>query len=162
MVEGDSARHLCMIVVGGARDDFVAQALRLAREYDVSVTRCDDVYSAVVDLAAPGRRDVLLVGPFREMARESGRFFALAARTGARCCCLLGREVSGAPRDVLAAVRAGVLIVTQVEEIEPILADWLAHRICHSGGLGTRGLVGEEFRATEAELNALLGRGADE
>ncbi len=53
-------------------------------------------------------------------------------------------------------------MVTQVEEIEPILADWLARRICHSGGLGARGLVGEEFRATEAELNALLGRGADE
>jgi hypothetical protein len=162
MVEGDSARHPCMVVVGDARDDFVRQALYLAREYDVDVTRCDDVYSAVVELAALADRRVLVAGRFREMAKEGGRFFTLTAQAGGRCCCLLGRDVGAGLGSVLVAVRTGALIVTHVKEIEPILADWLARRICRSGGLGTRGLVGEEFRATEAELNALLGRGADE
>jgi hypothetical protein len=55
-----------------------------------------------------------------------------------------------------------VSIVDRVEEIKPILVDWLDA----SGGTGRcrrgRSLADEEFRATEAELNALLGRDVDD
>jgi hypothetical protein len=162
MVEGDSARHPCIVVVGDARDDFVAQILHLAREYEVDVTQCDDVYAAVVGLAANDARCVLVAGRFREMARENGRFFTLVARTGTRCCCLLDQEAFVGHSSALAAMRTGVSLVTAVDEIEPILADRLARRVCRSGGFGNQLLVDEELRATEAELNALLGHEADE
>jgi hypothetical protein len=157
MVEGDSARHPYVVVVGDARDDLVTHVLRLAREYEIGATRCDDVYSAVVELAAQGSRRLWVIGRFREMARENSRFFTLAARNGARCCCLVDQDSPTGRSGVLAAVRTGVLLVARMEEIEPILEAWLASGGCHSGGLAE-----EEFRATEAELDALLGHGADE
>ena len=160
MVEGDSARHPCVVVVGDTRDDLVAQTLRLASEYEVDVAQCDDVYSAVVELAARRRSCVLLVGPFRDMAKEAGRLFALASRGGARCCCLLERNDPAGQGDVLAAVRAGVLLAGRVEEVELILRDWLAGNGCHRE-LGCHSLTDDEYRATEAELNALLGRETD-
>jgi hypothetical protein len=160
MVEGDSARHPCVVVVGDTRDDLVVQTLRLTSEYEVDVARCDDIYSTVVELAARGRRCVLLIGRFRDMAKEAGRLFALASRSGARCCCLLERNDPAGQGDVLAAVRAGVWLAGRVEEIEPILRDWLAGNGCHRG-LGGGCLTDDEYRATEAELNALLGREID-
>ncbi len=161
MVEGDLARHPYVIVVGDARDDLVAQTLRLAGEYEVDVTRCDDIYAAVAELAAPGHGGVLLVGRFRELARQRGRLFALAARHRARSCCLLESDASARQGDILSAVRAGIVLVGCVEEIEPILEDWLACNGGRQSGPGRRGLTDDEFRATEAELNALLGREVD-
>ncbi len=164
MVEGDSARHPCVIVVGDTRDDLATQTLRLASEYEVDVARCDDVYSAVAQWATRGRACVLLVGRFGEMARENSRLFALAVRYGARCCCLLDRQDPVGQGDVLTAVRAGVSFIGRIEGVKPILEDWLAcspaSRDRGSGRAG-RSLTDDEFRATEAELNALLGREID-
>lgn len=156
MVEGDSGRHACVMVVGDTRDDLVGQTLHLAGDYEVNVVRCADIYAAAAELAAQGDGRVLLTGWFRELAGENGRLFALAARHGACCCCVLERQDPGRRGDISAAVRAGVLLVGRFEEIEPILADWLA-RVS-----GSRRRADDEFRATEAELNALLGREVDE
>jgi hypothetical protein len=154
MVEGDSARHPCVVVVGDTRDDLVAQTLRLTSEYEVDVTRCDDVYAAVAALAVRGEGSILLVGRFRDLAREDGRLFALAARNGTCCCSLLDSDGPAGPGDVLAAIRAGVSFVGRIEEVEPVLEEWLTCNAC-------RGLTDDEYRATEAELNALLERRID-
>jgi len=158
MVEGDSARHPCVLVVGEARDELVAETLYVTRAYEVDVTRCDDVYWAVAELARRPHGRVLLVGRFAELAREQGRLFALAVRDGARCCCLLDRHHPAAPADVLIAGRASVSFIGRAEQIEPVLADWLAGHACRGGCR----LTDDEFRATEAELNALLGREVDD
>ena len=160
MVEGDSARHPRIIVVDGSRDGLVAQALRLASEHEVEIAQCDDVYSAVAEMAT-SRGSVLLVGRLDEMAREKGRLFALAARHKAQCCCVLEPERCAEAAGVLAAVAGGVSLVARAEEVGRVLKDWLTWNRCRSKPAGST-FIEDEFRATEAELNALLGRDSDE
>ncbi|MBN1360191.1 MAG: hypothetical protein JW993_06345 [Sedimentisphaerales bacterium] len=161
MVEGDSARHPCVLVVGDALDELVAQTLRVANEYEVDVTRCDDIYWAVAELAGRRHGSVLLVGRFGALAREHGRLFVVSVRNGARCCCLLDRDNPSGQDRLLAAGQAGVVFIGRVEEVESILVDWLAGHRCRDG-VGGCWLTDDEFRATEAELNALLGREVDD
>ena len=161
MVEGDSARHRRVIVVDGRRDGLVGQTLRLTSDYDVEITQCDDVYSAVAELAAPGKSAVLLVGQLRELARENGRLFALAERNRAQCCCVLEPGRPAAQADVLAAIGGNVSLVAQAEELERVVQEWLAQSRCRERPAGCN-LADDEFRATEAELRALLERDVDE
>ena len=102
MVEGDLGRRL--MAVGGSRDRLTGEALRLAAEYEVEGARCDDIYSAVAELARGRRCCTLVVGPLRELARDDGHFFRVAARNGARCAVLLEQPGPNDRRMVLAPV----------------------------------------------------------
>lgn len=161
MVEGDSKSHLCVLLVGAVRDDLMGQLAQLACEYEAALVRCDDVYAAVAELASPEERYILAIGRLRELAREDGRFFSIAARNAARCCGVLEKNVPLERDEVLAAVRSGVAVVAQTDEIRGVFEDWLGV----DGGLdpldALSGLASEEFRASEAELNALLGLDTD-
>jgi hypothetical protein len=91
--------------------------------------------------------------------RDNGVFFAIAARNGAKCCCL--RKPQGPPdhEDVMAALRAGVYLVSGNGDLAAAVQDWLAQE-----GRRVDSCVedyplfrnDEEFRATDDELNALL------
>jgi hypothetical protein len=156
MVEGDMGRRL--IAVGGEHDGLAKHVYRVAAEYELPTVRCDDIYTAVADLAAERDHCALVVGPLRELAREGGHFFRVAARNRARCAVLLGPRGADGRDDVLMAVRAGAWVIDRVDELLGVVETWLARPV-HSPA-GPR-LVSEEFRATEAELDALLGQEAD-
>lgn len=161
MVEGDSARYPCVTVVGDARDDLGKQVLCLARQFVVEVVRCDDVYAAAAELVTREKGRVLLAGRFWDMVGEGGRLFALAIRNDAWCCAWLDRGNPLDQGDILGAIRAGVVFIDRAEQMESLLQDWLAGAGGPGRRLGRRSLADEEFRATEAELNALLGREVD-
>jgi len=158
MVEGDSGRRLCLVVGGKSRDGLVTELRRITGDYQVSLVRCDSVYTAVAELARTTSRTVLVIGSLRELAMEKGRFFALAARNRARCCAVLDERETADPGALLAAVRGGAAVVDRGAEIRGVMECWL-------GGGGRHGegpaLANEEYRATEAELKALLGQEAD-
>lgn len=158
MVEGDPGHRLCVIVVRELREHVVAEVKRIAGEFEVDVTLCDDVYGAVAELARATRSGALVVGQLRELARENSRFFRVAARNGARCCAWLDDEDALARRMVLHVVRAGVTVIDTLEEIEGMIEIWLARTGGHLGGPGASD---QQWRASEAELNALLGQEAD-
>jgi hypothetical protein len=160
MVEGDLGRHLVVMVVAAGHDALIVDASRLAGEYEVDMIRCEDVYATVVELAVSRGRRALVIGRLREMAKENRHLFRIAARHGARCCALLDPEAPIERTVVLTAMRAGVAVVETTDEVRAVLAAWLAGgegrpfrpTVCHD----------EEYRATEAELNALLGQETDE
>ena len=156
MVEGDSGCRL--IAVGDLQDPLATEALRVAAEFEVAAVRCDDVYTAVAELAGGPRCCTLVVGPLRELARENNHFFLVAARHGARCVVLLEPPGTTERRDVLTAVRAGAWVIDALAEVREVVASWLAGPGCRPG---TSRLAPDEFRATEAELDALLGQEAD-
>lgn len=156
MVEGDLARRL--IAVGDSHDRWVTDVLRVVAEYELAAARCDDIYAAVADLAGDHGGRALVVGSLRELARENGQFFRVAARNGARCGVLLEGSGAAERRDVLVAVRAGAWVIDTIDEVRVIVETWLAGPGCP---LGAPRSVGDEFRATEAELDALLGQKAD-
>lgn len=158
MVDGDSRSHLCVLLVGAVRDDLVRGLERLAGEYEAALVRCSDVYAAVAECARSQGRCTLVVGRLRELAREQGRFFSLAARKGMTCCGVLDPEVPLERDEVLVAVRMGVSIAAGVDQVEGVFENWLG-----VGGFasGRSALTAEEYRASEAELNALLGQDVD-
>ena len=156
MVEGDFG--CCLIVVGDLHDRLVAEVLRVGAEYEVPVARCDDIYAAVVDVAGGTGRGALVVGQLRELARENGHFFTLAARHGVRCCVLSERPGGAERREFLMAVRAGASVIDRIDDIRSTVGTWLTDGRCPSRATRVRH---EEWRATEAELDALLGREAD-
>jgi hypothetical protein len=158
MVEGDPGRRLCVIVVQGLRRQLVTEVTRLAAEYEVDVTLSDDVYAAVAELARSASPCALVIGPLRELAKENGRLFRVAVRNGARCCVWLDAESPGERTEVLSLVRAGVSVVEKIEEVRGTIEDWLTRT---GRRLGPTRAADEEWLASEAELNALLGQEAD-
>lgn len=155
MVEGDLGRRL--IAVGGSHDRWVEVVLRVAAEYELAAARCDDVYAAVAEMAGTPGGCILAIGSLRELAREHGQFFRIAARHGACCAVLLTKPGVAERRDIVAAVRAGAWVIDTIDEIQGIVETWLAG----SGSHSRRRSADEGFRATEAELDALLGQEAD-
>ena len=156
MVEGDLGLRL--IAVGDSCSEWVTKVLHVAAEYELAAVRCDDMYDAVADLAGGDGGCVLVVGSLRELARENAQFFRVAARNGARCGVWLERSGAGERRDVLVALRAGVWVIDTIDEVRVIVETWLAGPGCSPG---TPRYVEKGFRATEAELDALLGQEAD-
>ncbi len=161
MVEGGPGRHRLVVVVGAAHDALATATTRLAAEYELDVRRCDDVYAAVAQVALAQDRCILVVGRLGELAKEDRRFFAIAARHGARCCALLEAATPVEPNVVPAALRTGVFLVGTTGEIRGVFDAWLSA----PGGCPSSGATNcpdQEYRATEAELNALLGQEIDE
>jgi len=159
MVEGDLRRRLCLVVGGRSRDGLVAELRRITVDYQVSVVRCESVYTATAELVRKGARTALVIGTLRELAAEQGRFFALATRNRARCCAVLDRTETAQPETLLAAVRGGAAVVANVADVRSVLDGWLGEGASRPGGLA---LADEEYRATEAELKALLGQESDD
>lgn len=160
MVEGDLGHPLVIIAVATGQDVLTVDLSRLADEYEVDMIRCEDVYAAVAELALSRDRRALVVGRLRELAKEKRRLFGIAARHGARCCALLDPETSAQRSAILAALRAGVSVVETTAEIQNVLAAWLAGKEARCSAPIV--CFDEEYRATEAELNALLGQETDE
>lgn len=161
MVEGGPGRHRLVVVVAAAHDALATATTRLAAEYELDVRRCDDVYAAVAEVALPQDRCILVVGRLEELAKEDRRFFAIAARHGARCCALLEGAASMEPNVVPTALHTGAFLVGTTGEIRGVFDAWLAA----PGGCPSSEAticLDEECRASEAELNALLGQEIDE
>ncbi len=150
-----------VIVVGDACSEFVRTMVRLACECEVQAVQCHDVYSAVAEMGELVSGRALIVGTMRELARENGRFFEIAAADAIRCCCLLDRCPTAGRDGLLSASRAGTMVVADLRGAEDVLREWLAGEGPRPGRLAPPDLLDDDLRATEAELSALLGPQTD-
>jgi len=170
MAKDKSSLGSCIVVVGDPGREFVQTTVRLAREWEIDAVPCDNAYAAVVALAQAAGRRILVVGEIRELARENRAFFRIAAAHAARCYGWLDQGHPIGREDLLAALRAGASILGNVQDIRDILKEWLAaatpHHSSHAGPHASQmkrrtcpaaDETYEDLRATEAELNALLG-----
>lgn len=156
MAANDAQFHPRVIVVGDRHGGFVKEVGRLAAEFDLTITSCDDIYSAATELAGHPHRSLMIAGTFRQLTRGGGDFFALAERRGVPCCCLLDKA-DGLERDkILAAVRLGVRLVAGVSDIRQFLESRLPAGGQRGPEADDEDFRGEQFRATEDELKALL------
>lgn len=161
MAGGRSGLGPRVIVVGDPCSEFVRTMVRLAREHEVEVVPCDDAYSAVAEIGRLADRRALVVGALRELTRENGRFFELAAMDAMRCCCFLDIRTAAGRDGVLSASRAGAVVISDPREAEDVLTEWLAGDGHRPGRLAPQDLLDDDLRATEAELSALLGHKTD-
>jgi hypothetical protein len=169
MARNDAGLGSCVVVVGDPSSELVQTTRQWAREGEIDVVLCEDVYAAVVRIVQAGGRRVLALGTMRELTRENGAFFRIAAAHAIPCCCWLDRTGPVGRKDVHAALEAGVRLVDAVADVRRILKEWLGTpppegtpRPARQAAPSQRGRGAaadtsyEEFRATEAELNALL------
>jgi hypothetical protein len=161
MAGGSSGLDPCVIVVGDPCSEFVRETVRLAREYRVHALQCGDIYAAVAQTAAATGRRTMVVGTLKELARENGRLFALAAAHAARCCCLLDKGVTNGREAIVAALRPGASVIGEARQVRAVLEEWLAGGGRRPASVDLRDLAGDDLRATPAELDALLGQETD-
>lgn len=161
MKRGSSGLDPWVVVVGDPRSEFVQAMVRLSREHQVEVLRCEDVYSAVATMARAGGRRVLVVGAMRELAREGGRFFRIAEANAQRCCCLVRHDPSLDAGAMTAAIRSGVHLARDTQEVETVFQDWLSDGGRWVPRPSLADLRDEDLHATEEELIALLGHQTD-
>lgn len=161
MVAGGSHAHPRVVVVGSRGDAFVGEVIEVAVAYELEVIRCDDVYSATMELAGRTGGWCAAIGRFRYLKRDKYMFFDLARRNGVRCCCLLDNGPAAEHEKVMAAVRRGARPAGGIEDVRVFLKDWLAAQ-GRPGRPVEDDVRDEDFRATQAELSALLGHRTDE
>ena len=115
----------------------------------VDFTTCPDVYAAVAYLARrpPG---LIIVGKLGELSREGGRFFDLAARDGHRCCCLADNSLA------TPLPNPHTIMVSDMPQLLKTLEGLLAAPAPPKQA-GKTEFDKDKFKATEAELKALLG-----
>ncbi len=166
MSKGDSNLSLLVIVIGGLKDEFVSRTMNLLERRGVECVLCDNVYSAVGDLAKRESRGVLIIGRLGLLSKEQGRFFHIARVKDYRICCLVDRDLVSRQKLILQAIELGAYLIEKPAEIEEVLMKLLEGRkSCFSGEKENRrasGFLKDEFRTTKAELDALLEAQSDE
>ena len=166
MSKGDSNLSLQVVLIGGLADEFVRQVKNILERLGVEFVLCDNVYSAVGDLAKIEGPNVLIVGRVGQLSKEQGRFFHIARVKGYRCCCLADRDLVRWQKLILQAIESGVYLIDKPAEIEEVLMKVLAEtKVSSSGEKENRrasGFLKDEFRTTKAELDALLEVQSDE
>jgi hypothetical protein len=182
MADSNVGLGLCVVVVGDPSGELVQTAMRLAREAEIDTVSCDDVYAAVAHMAQAADGRLLVAGTIQEFTRENGSFLRLAAAHAVPCCCLLdqagpagrqdkppGARSRWATQDLLEAVRAGVTVLSDVQDLRGVLEKWLVTAQRQDAPRAGREMSQdqrrarnagdtsyEDLRATEAELSALL------
>jgi hypothetical protein len=154
-----SAPHV--IVVGDRSGHFVREMVNLAGRCELGLRQCDDVYAAAAELARGGGRRLAVTGLFRELTRAKYAFLALLERRGIPCCCLLDGDAGAERERLVAAVRRGVRLAAGMDEVREFLETWLAAAAARPPETG-EDVFREDYRATEAEIEALLGHEKDE
>ena len=160
MSKGDSNLPLLVILIGGLEDELLRQTKDILVCLGVEPVLCDNVYSAVGDLAKRENQNVLIIGRVGLLSKEQGRFFHIARARYYRCCCIVDRELVSKRRLILDAIESGAYLIDKPSEIEEVMMKFLAgEKIRLSGEKEKRkaaGFLKDEFLTTKAELDALL------
>jgi hypothetical protein len=164
MVKEIPSPGLFLVVVGDPQGQLVRETLRLAREGEIEAVTCDNVCAAVTKMAGARDRQVLVLGALQELAQEDGAFLRIAAAHDVRCGCLFDQSLPAARKELLAALQAGVTVLGDLQDVRRFLKEGLA--LSARGpqdaapdkrrARGAEEMAYEEFRATAAELGALL------
>lgn len=149
-----------VIVVGDLADELVHHTTDLLDKYGVEYALCDEVYSAIGELAKSKGPNVLVVGRFGQLSKEQGRFFHIANEKGYRCCCLVDKELVRNQKQILTALESGAFIINKPAEIEEVVVKLLAGNRDYPSKKNVNckapNFIKEEFLTTKAELDALL------
>ena len=160
MAKGNSNLPLLAILIGGLSDKFVRQTKIILESLAVEFVLCDNIYSAIGDLAKIDNQDVLIIARVGLLSKEQGRFFHIARAKGCRICCLADRELLRRQKLILKAIESGAYLIDKPAEIEEVVMKLLAcdkvrftpEQVKHRAS----GFLKDKFLTTKAELDALF------
>jgi hypothetical protein len=161
VAKADSNLPLQVIVVGSSADEFISHTMRVLGNHSVEFVLCDDVYSAVGELARSESRNTLVIGRLGQLSREQGRLFHMACENGYTCCCLADADLVRKRKQILTAIETGAFVINEPAEIGQVVTKLLAGGADCSLGKKAKdqatACIRTEFLTTKAELDALLG-----
>ena len=161
MIKSESIQGLCVIVVGNSRDQLIQYVINLVGGYEVEFSCCDDIYTAVIELAKKTGSNCLVIGRLSDLSKEKGRFLEKTSEKGFGCCCLADKKFTEQQFKISDVNRTHTFIVNEPTEIERVVKTFLPRSGAQSANQkkinGSSDFMKDEFRTTEAELDALLG-----
>ena len=145
------------VVVGNSSDEFIRHTTNVLGNYELEFSVCPDVYQAVSRLAKTNG-NVLIVGRVEQLSRENGRFFRIAGKKKARCCCLTETNSARQYLRSLSMIGTDAFVINEPAEIEDVLARLLQARDPSVAALSDKPrAMNRDIRLTNEELGALLG-----
>jgi len=145
------------IVVGNSNDEFVRHTTNVLGNYELEFSVCPDVYQAVSRLAKTNG-NVLIVGRVEQLSRENGRFFRIAGKKKARCCCLTETNSARQYLRSLSMIGTDAFVINEPAEIEDVLARLLQTRDPSVATSSDKPrAMNRDIWLTSEELGALLG-----
>lgn len=161
MAKAGSNLPLQVIVVGSSADQFVRHTTNLLGDCGLKFVLCDDVYSAVGELAKSESRNVLVIGRLEQLSPEQGRLFHIACEKGYTCCCLADTDLVRKRKQIFAAIETGAFVINEPAKIREVVTKLLAGSencspVKKANDRATTPIKAE-FLTTKAELDALLG-----
>lgn len=157
MTNDSSSKDLQAVIVGSSRDAFVQKAIGLLKDYAVGFVVCEDIYSAVGELAKSTVGDWLVIGRLRSLSAENGRFIEKANENGYRLCCFVEGGSAIKYREILGVMRNGGLVINEPEKLAEVIDELLSgYGVSSVEGRKSSAFGEGDFAPTQAELDALL------
>jgi len=116
---------MCSLVVGSPSDRLVRSIAGVLGKCGVRFGFCDDVYSAIGELAGMQGDNILVIGRLGQLSREKGQFLRIVSERGIACCCLADGDLVRRRRLVLDALDSGAFVVSEPAEVEEVLTELL-------------------------------------
>jgi hypothetical protein len=156
MAKFNFSMQMQAIVVGNSSDEFVRHTTNVLKNYELEFSICPDVYQAVSRLAKTNG-NVLIVGRIEQLSRENGRFFRIAGKKKAWCCCLTETNSARQYLRSLSMIGTDAFVINEPVEFEDVLT-----RLLHARDFGPAAssnkpqAINRDIRLTSEELSALL------
>lgn len=161
MKDSSTIQKLKAIVVGKDGDEFVRQVYKLLNDYEIELICCNNVYTAVSQLAKKTHNNTVVIGRLEQLSREKGRFLQKIREKDIVCCCLVEGNSEQKRRQISAAKQMQAIIINEPAEIEEIMLELSAgdsaSPLKKKANSGSSASVKDEFAVSKAELEALLG-----
>ncbi len=150
MAKFNFSTQMQAIIIGNSSDEFVRHTIDVLGSYELEFSVCPDVYQAVCVLAKTTGK-VLIVGRIDQLNREDGRFFRIAGKKKALCCCLADTSSAKQYLRSLSMIGTDAFVINEPAEIEDVVTRLLS--VSHDQPRA----ASHEVRLTSEELDALLG-----
>ncbi len=162
-----SDARIHIILLGSRRDELLQQAAALLARYCLPFELSDDIYDSVARIACcRDDCEVVVIARHELLAGEKGYLIRKARRKALTCCCIYSHAFHNCFIREQLLSGSGIFYVQTPEEIAEVIHKRLAFVTADSisGDAGRRGddLITEGFRASQEEIDALLGASSDD
>ncbi len=151
--------RLQALLIANSTSGFVEYVEGLLGRYEIETERCSDIYEAVGLLAKKQGGDTLVFGFFEQLNKEKGRFFQKLSEKQIPCCCFVERNIAQQQKAV--TNKNNIFVVNKLNDIEMVLIKLLefdgVKQSAQKKKRNPADFNADDFAATEAEIDALLG-----
>ncbi len=159
MFEVTAKDKIRAIIMGGS-SGFWSEVIALFERLGISVTCCEDVYSALAEIVAELRigEKILVIGSLAQLCAEDMRFLQICAdRDDTRCCCFVDDKAGCDIKEMIQALGSKASLAGDINDVEAILMEMTEDE--NTLQQEQKKIDKNEFALTRAEMDALCRAG---